>query len=33
MVEPTYKEAIGFLVLIIILLVRPNGFFGRAKTV
>ena len=32
-VEPTYKEAIGFLVLIIILLVRPNGFFGRAKTV
>ena len=31
--EPTWKEAIGFLVLIIILLVRPQGIFGRARTV
>jgi neutral amino acid transport system permease protein len=31
--EPTYKEAVGFLVLIIVLLVRPQGIFGRARTV
>lgn len=32
-VAPTYKEAVGFLVLILILLVRPQGIFGRARTV
>jgi neutral amino acid transport system permease protein len=32
--EPTWKEAVGFLVLIIVLLVRPQGIFGhRARTV
>jgi neutral amino acid transport system permease protein len=31
--EPTWKEAVGFLVLIIVLLVRPEGIFGhRART-
>jgi neutral amino acid transport system permease protein len=31
--EPTWKEAVGFLVLIIVLLVRPQGIFGhRART-
>lgn len=29
-VEPTYKEAIGFAVLILALLFRPNGLLGRA---
>ena len=32
-IQPTYKEAIGFLVLILILLVRPQGIFGQARTV
>ena len=31
--SPTYKEAIGFVVLILVLLVRPQGIFGRARTV
>jgi len=29
-VSPTYKEAVGFLVLILVLLIRPQGIFGRA---
>jgi len=29
-VEPTYKEAIGFAVLILALLFRPNGLLGQA---
>lgn len=29
-VAPTYKEAVGFLVLILVLLIRPQGIFGRA---
>ena len=29
----TYKEAIGFLVLILVLLLRPQGIFGQARTV
>jgi neutral amino acid transport system permease protein len=33
LVRPTYKEAIGFLVLILVLLVRPQGIFGQARTV
>ena len=32
-IRPTYKEAIGFLVLIVVLLVRPSGVFGQARTV
>lgn len=32
-VEPTYKEAIGFAVLILVLLVRPQGIFGQARTI
>ncbi len=32
-IEPTYKEAIGFLVLILVLLVRPQGIFGQARTI
>jgi neutral amino acid transport system permease protein len=31
-IEPTYKEAIGFIVLILVLLVRPQGIFGQART-
>lgn len=33
LVVPTYKEAIGFAVLILVLLVRPEGIFGQARTV
>lgn len=29
----TYKEAIGFVVLILVLLLRPQGIFGQARTV
>ena len=29
----TYKEAIGFLVLILVLVARPQGIFGQARTV
>jgi neutral amino acid transport system permease protein len=32
-IRPTYKEAIGFLVLILVLIVRPQGIFGQARTV
>lgn len=32
-IEPTYKEAIGFVVLILVLLVRPQGIFGQVRTV
>ncbi|MGD9571464.1 MAG: branched-chain amino acid ABC transporter permease [Thermoleophilia bacterium] len=32
-VEPTYKEAVGFVVLILVLLARPQGIFGVARTV
>jgi neutral amino acid transport system permease protein len=32
-IRPTYKEAIGFLVLILVLLARPQGIFGQARTV
>jgi neutral amino acid transport system permease protein len=33
LIRPTYKEAIGFLVLILVLIVRPQGIFGQARTV
>ena len=29
-VAPTYKDAVGFLILILVLLIRPQGIFGRA---
>jgi neutral amino acid transport system permease protein len=32
-IEPQLKVAVGFTVLILVLLVRPNGLFGRARTV
>jgi neutral amino acid transport system permease protein len=32
-IRPTYKEAVGFLVLILVLIVRPQGIFGQARTV
>jgi neutral amino acid transport system permease protein len=31
-IEARWKTAIGFLVLLIVLIVRPQGIFGRAKT-
>lgn len=31
-IQPTYKEAVGFVVLILVLLVRPQGIFGQART-
>jgi neutral amino acid transport system permease protein len=31
--DPQWKIAVGFVVLIIVLIVRPQGIFGRAKTV
>jgi branched-chain amino acid transport system permease protein len=33
LIQPSYKEAVGFLVLILVLLVRPQGILGRARTV
>jgi branched-chain amino acid transport system permease protein len=33
LIRPTYKEAIGFLVLILVLIARPQGIFGQARTV
>jgi neutral amino acid transport system permease protein len=33
LIVPTYKEAIGFLVLILVLLARPEGIFGQARAV
>ncbi|MGD9695281.1 MAG: branched-chain amino acid ABC transporter permease [Thermoleophilia bacterium] len=32
-IDATYKEAIGFVVLILVLLLRPQGIFGQARTV
>jgi neutral amino acid transport system permease protein len=32
LIRPTYKEAVGFLVLILVLLVRPQGIFGQSRT-
>ena len=33
LIQPDYKEAVGFLVLILVLLIRPQGIFGQARTV
>ena len=32
-VEPVYKPVVAFAVLIVALLVRPEGLFGKARTV
>lgn len=32
-IEPSMKVAVGFAMLILVLLVRPQGLFGRARTV
>jgi branched-subunit amino acid ABC-type transport system permease component len=32
-IQASYKEAIGFLVLILVLLLRPEGLFGQARSV
>ena len=33
LIDARWKTAVGFLVLIIVLIVRPQGIFGRAKTI
>jgi neutral amino acid transport system permease protein len=33
LVEARWKTAIGFVILIIVLIIRPQGIFGRAKTI
>jgi neutral amino acid transport system permease protein len=30
--EARWKTAIGFVVLILVLIIRPQGIFGRART-
>lgn len=32
-IEPRWKLAVGFVVLILVLIVRPQGIFGRARTI
>ena len=32
-VDPGLKTAVGFLVLILVLIIRPQGIFGKAKAV
>ena len=32
-IDARWKTAVGFLVLVIVLIVRPQGIFGRAKTI
>ena len=32
-IEPSVKVAVGFAMLILVLLVRPEGLFGAARTV
>jgi branched-subunit amino acid ABC-type transport system permease component len=32
-IEPAMKVAVGFAALILVLLVRPQGLFGRGRTV
>jgi neutral amino acid transport system permease protein len=33
LVEARWKTAIGFVILIIVLIIRPQGIFGRAKAI
>ena len=32
-IEPRWKVAVGFVVLILVLIVRPQGIFGKAKAI
>jgi neutral amino acid transport system permease protein len=32
-IAPGWKSAIGFVVLILVLVIRPQGIFGRARTI
>lgn len=32
-IEPRWKAAVGFIVLILVLVIRPQGIFGRARTI
>ena len=32
-IDPSLKVAVGFAVLILVLLIRPQGLFGRARSV
>jgi len=32
-IEPRWKTAIGFIVLILVLIIRPQGIFGRARAI
>ena len=32
-IDPSMKVAVGFAVLILVLLIRPQGLFGRARSV
>jgi branched-subunit amino acid ABC-type transport system permease component len=32
-IDARWKTAIGFLVLILVLIIRPQGIFGRARTI
>ena len=32
-VAPGLKLAVGFLILIVVLIIRPQGIFGQARTV
>jgi len=31
-IDARWKTAVGFIVLILVLIIRPQGIFGRAKT-
>ena len=31
-IEARWKVAVGFVVLVLVLIVRPQGIFGKAKT-
>ena len=30
-IDPRWKVAVGFVVLIVVLIIRPQGIFGKAK--
>jgi branched-subunit amino acid ABC-type transport system permease component len=32
-IDARWKTAVGFIVLVIVLIVRPQGIFGKAKAV
>jgi neutral amino acid transport system permease protein len=33
LIDARWKTAVGFLVLLIVLVIRPQGIFGRAKAI